>query len=154
MLDIAMPHEGVYTETGGASRFCRRYGFLDKPLRIRFRMLDSTLALLPGNADQDIAVNQDAFNQLDLKVGRVFIAENEINFLAFPKLPVSMVIFGAGYGFEMLAQAKWLNQCAIHYWGDIDTHGFAILDQLRAYFPHAESFLMDRKTLKAHEQHG
>ena len=154
MLDIALPHEGVYTETFGASQFCRRYGFLDKPLRIRFRMLDSTLALLPGNADQDIAVNQDAFNQLDLKVGRVFIAENEINFLAFPKLPVSMVIFGAGYGFEMLAQAKWLNQCAIHYWGDIDTHGFAILDQLRAYFPHAESFLMDRKTLKAHEQHG
>jgi hypothetical protein len=63
-----------------------------------------------------------------------------------------MVIFGAGYGFEMLAQAKWLSRCAIHYWGDIDTHGFAILDQLRACLPHAESFLMDRETLMAHRQ--
>lgn len=36
--------------------------------------------------------------------------------------------------------------------GDIDTHGFVILDQLRAYLPHARSFLMDRKTLLAHER--
>ena len=37
--------------------------------------------------------------------------------------------------------------------GDIDTHGFAILDQLRGYFPHAASFLMDRETLLAHRLH-
>ncbi len=82
----------------------------------------------------------------------MFITENEINFLAFPKLPGSMVIFGAGYGWEGLAQAGWLQRCSIYYWGDIDTHGFAILDQLRAYFPRAESFLMDRETLMAHER--
>ena len=139
------------TGAGGMSQFCRRYGFMDKPLRIRFRILDPELALLPTCTDQDIAVNQDAFNRLDLKVRRVFITENETNFLAFPDLPGSIVIFGAGYGFEMLAQAAWLRRCAIHYWGDIDTHGFAILDQLRAYFPHAESLLMDLKTLMAHE---
>ena len=33
--------------------------------------------------------------------------------------------------------------------GDIDTHGFAILDTLRARFDHVESFLMDRDTLMA-----
>ena len=33
---------------------------------------------------------------------------------------------------------------------DIDTHGFAILDPLRANFPQAQSFLMDRDTLPAH----
>lgn len=37
------------------------------------------------------------------------------------------------------------------YWGDIDTHGFAILDRLRQSFPHTESLLMDRTTLLAHE---
>ncbi|BBA35651.1 putative uncharacterized protein [Methylocaldum marinum] len=41
-------------------------------------------------------------------------------------------------------------RCAVHYWGDIDTHDVAILDQLRAHLPDAESFLMDRETLMAH----
>jgi hypothetical protein len=51
----------------------------------------------------------------------------------------------------MLGNARWLTRCTIHYWGDIDTHGFAILDQLRTRFNHVESFLMDRQTLMAHE---
>jgi hypothetical protein len=61
-----------------------------------------------------------------------------------------MVVFGSGYGFEMLANAPWLHQCEVHYWGDIDTHGFAILDQLRTRLPGAHSLLMDRETLMAH----
>jgi hypothetical protein len=60
-------------------------------------------------------------------------------------------VFGAGYGWDALAKAEWLRQCKLHYWGDIDTHGFAILDQLRSRFGHVESFLMDRPTLLAHE---
>jgi hypothetical protein len=39
------------------------------------------------------------------------------------------------------------------YWGDIDTHGFAILDHLRAMFPQTKSLLMDRATLLAHRFH-
>ena len=62
-----------------------------------------------------------------------------------------MVIFGAGYGFESLDRARWLGELRLHYWGDIDTHGFAILDALRARFGHVESFLMDRSTLLAFE---
>ncbi len=64
-----------------------------------------------------------------------------------------MVIFGAGYGFDVLAEANWLCSCRIHYWGDIDTHGFAILDQLRNFLPKADSFLMNRKTFLAHQVH-
>jgi len=61
------------------------------------------------------------------------------------------VIFGAGYGFERLDRARWLGELRLCYWGDIDTHGFAILDALRARFDHVESFLMDRSTLLAFE---
>jgi hypothetical protein len=61
------------------------------------------------------------------------------------------VIFGAGYGWDALAKAAWLAQCRMHYWGDIDTHGFAILDQLRSHYAHVASFLMDRATLMAHQ---
>lgn len=155
LLDLALPEAAIDAEAGGsssASRFCRRYGFLDKPLRIRFRVLDHALALLPLGADheQDITLSADAFARLELPVEQVFVTENEVNFLAFPERPGSIVIFGAGYGFDTLAQAGWLRNRSIHYWGDIDTHGFAILDQLRAHFPQARSFLMDRETLMSH----
>ena len=153
LLDLALPVEAIDPSATGVSQFCRRYGFQDKPLRIRFRLLDARLALLPTTADQDISVTQAAFAQLDLPVSRVFITENEVNFLAFPQLPGSLVIFGAGYGFEALGDARWLQQRSIHYWGDIDTHGFAILDQLRAQLPHAQSFLMNIETLMAHAAH-
>lgn len=150
LLELSLPPDAIDADAVGLGQFCRRYGFRDKPTRIRFRILDPELALLPGTTDQDITLDDDTFALLDAKVDRVFITENEINFLAFPNLPRSMVVFGAGYGFDRLAQASWLHRCAIHYWGDIDTHGFAILDQLRTYLPHAESFLMDRETLMTH----
>ena len=68
-------------------------------------------------------------------------------------MPDSMVIFGAGYGFEALKNATWLARCRIYYWGDIDTHGFAILDQLRGHFPQVVSMLMDRAIFIAHTEH-
>jgi len=153
LFDLALPPERIDpTDAGasGAAGFCRRYGFRDKPLRVRFRILDPELALLPVDADQDIALTEGAFAGLDLAIETVFITENEINFLAFPPVSRSMVIFGAGYGFENLATAHWLHERKIHYWGDIDTHGFAILNQLRRFFPEAVSLLMDKETLLTH----
>lgn len=151
LLDIILSPEAIDSTASGVSHFARRYGFRDKPLRIRFRVLDPQHALLPGNQMQDITLDATSFARLDCNISRVFITENEINFLAFPPIKDSLVIFGSGYGFEMLRKAAWLSRCHIHYWGDIDTHGFAILDQLRCQFDHVESFLMDRNTLLAFE---
>ena len=151
-FDLVLPEEAIDATHTGAFGFCRRYGFLDKPARVRFRMLDPTVRLLPMASDQDITLAQAAFSSLAPPVTTVFITENEINFLAFPNVRDSMVIFGAGYGFANLVAAHWLQEKNIHYWGDIDTHGFAILNQLRGIFPHTVSFLMDRETLLAHRQ--
>ena len=82
---------------------------------------------------------------------KIFITENEINFQAFPEVPEAMVIFGAGYGFENMASVEWMRDRVIHYWGDIDTHGMAILNQLRRFFPQAASLLMDHETLMEHQ---
>ena len=135
----------------GLSGFARRYGFRDRPQRIRLRSLDPAHALLPRAGNADIALDAESFTDLSPGVSRVFITENEINYLAFPQVPHSLLIFGAGYGFEVLAQAAWLAHCQVFYWGDIDTHGFAILDQLRSFIPHSRSLLMDRATLLAFE---
>jgi len=96
-------------------------------------------------------VTTGEFARLALPARRIFITENEVNFLAFPDAQGSMVVFGAGYGFDHLAQARWLDDKEIVYWGDIDTHGFAILDQLRGRFPFARSLLMDRDTMLQHK---
>lgn len=154
MLEAALAPEAVDTRASGTAQFARRFGFLDKPVRIRFRLLDPALPSLPGcEGLSDITLDAASFAALALPVERVFITENETNFLAFPEVARAIVVFGAGYGWEALARATWLHRCRLHYWGDIDTHGFAILDQLRVYFPHAASFLMDRETLLAHRSH-
>ena len=151
LLDLALPAEAVDVNVNGVTRFAHRYGFRDKPARVRLRFLDPRHAAWAPGADQDYTLLQENFARLDPAASRVFITENEVNFLAFPPAADSLVIFGAGYGFDALVQAAWLARRSLHYWGDIDTHGFAILDQLRAHFPHAKSFLMDRNTLLAHQ---
>lgn len=150
LLDLVLPADAVDAQHGGVAGFARRYGFCDKPLRLRFRSLDPALAVIPGHAGADLTVDAATFAALAPPVSRVFITENEVNYLTFPATPGGIVLFGAGYGWETLADAAWLHRVPVHYWGDIDTHGFAILDQLRTRYPHVESFLMDDATLLAH----
>jgi hypothetical protein len=151
LLDLVLPADAIDAAASGAAQFARRYGFRDKPLRVRFRWLGRQQPEWVGGGDGDYTVTQGDFAKLAPPVERVFVTENEINFLAFPPAASGLVVFGSGYGFEALAQAHWLARTALHYWGDIDTHGFAILDQLRAHHPHATSFLMDRETLLTHQ---
>jgi len=132
--------------------FAARYGFRDKPARVRVRVLDSTTSRLPaGISDVELRTDELAAHPFD--VDRVFVVENEVTCLAFPAVPRSLLIFGGGYAVSRVAGLRWLDAVPLYYWGDIDTHGFRILDLLRAGFPHTRSLLMDRATLLAHEAH-
>ena len=150
LLDLALPADQVDATKTGVAQFAARYGFREKPQRIRLRVLDPAMRVLAGTECPDLTLDADSFSRLAIAPERVLITENETNFLALPQLPGAIAIFGAGYGWEALAKARWLEHCALHYWGDIDTHGFAILDQLRAHFGQVQSLLMDRATLDAH----
>jgi hypothetical protein len=141
LLDVVLP------PAPDSRNFEQRYGLALKPPQIRFRILDPRLAI---SGLTDLAVIPREFAALTLPAAHVFITENEINGLAFPALPECIVIFGLGYGLERLAESLWLADRALHYWGDIDTHGFRILDRLRAIFPSVRSLLMDRETLLRH----
>lgn len=148
MLDILLPPDAIDQSvtslcgTGFERRFGLRY---DEPL-IRLRLLDPALTdAFSGLSDLSLPLSQ--FLSMRPPCTRVFITENKINGLSFPAVPDALVIFGLGYGIQALKDAEWLRQKAIFYWGDIDTHGFAILSQLRGYFPQTRSLLMDRQTL-------
>ncbi len=151
LLDLVLPADSVDAAQTGVSRFAARYGFRHKPVRVRLRILDPAMQAVPGTSCPDITLDAGSFGRLALDVRQVLVTENETNFLALPNLPRAIAIFGAGYGWDALAEAAWLKRCAMYYWGDIDTHGFAILDQLRGHFGHVASILMDRATLEAHE---
>ncbi|MDD2884045.1 MAG: DUF3322 domain-containing protein [Dechloromonas sp.] len=151
LFDLSLPPSQIDPQASGLAGFNRRYGFRDKPERIRCRFLDPACAPWPAFGQADLTLDSSTFAALHPAVDRVFITENEINFLAFPAVDRSLLIFGAGYGFSALAQATWLHDHSIHYWGDLDSHGFAILDNLRSHFPQVQSLLMDSATLFAHE---
>lgn len=147
LLDEVMPPETILAGASGTRQFESRFGLSAKPPLIRFRLLDSD-DYIGGLSDLSIPVAH--FAALETRVERVFVTENEVNALAFPPVRAGMVVFGGGYGIDRLAQAGWLGSKEVLYWGDIDTHGFAILDRFRSHVPHARSILMDRATLDAH----
>lgn len=147
------PSTGTGTATGmgtATGDFTRRFGFRATPPTIRIRSLDPTLVLVPRIGDRPVTLTVDDAAALT-GIARVFITENYVNFLAFPAARGSAVVFGEGFDVGKVASLPWIAGVPVHYWGDIDTHGFAILDLLRAAVPHTASMLMDHATLHAHE---
>jgi len=124
--------------------FEKKYGLKYDLPTIRFRILDSNQYIC-GLDDLSLPLN--LFQTLDLACKNVYITENKINGLSFPQRKDSMVIFGLGYGIESLKDVVWLRDKNIYYWGDIDTHGFAMLSQVRGYFPCTESILMNEESV-------
>ncbi len=147
LLDRTLPEDAVNRAATGVKGFNRRYGLKDEPALIRFRLLDPQQSI---RGMSDLSVPADQFAGLELPASTVFITENKINGLAFPQIADALVIFGLGYGVDRLKECGWLRNKKIVYWGDIDTHGFRILNQLRKAFPRASSLLMDKHTLMEH----
>jgi hypothetical protein len=151
MLDSLLPKEAVSQEAR-TSEFEARYGFRREPVLIRFRP-NLECKTFPSSIS-DISIPSDEFAALDLmleKNFRVLVVENHINFLSIPRAKNFIIIWGSGYGFDSLKTADWLKDGIIYYWGDIDTHGFAILNQFRTLFPEAKSILMEKEILMSHK---
>jgi len=126
-------------------------GLKPPPQLIRIRILDPKLRSRIGGLC-DISVPCEEAANLVINPSRVFIVENLQTGLAFQDLPGSVVIMGLGYGVDVLGKFSWLHDKRCIYWGDIDTHGFAILNRARKYIPVLESILMDEATFLSHRQ--
>jgi hypothetical protein len=92
----------------------------------------------------------DELAQLTVDPRVAVIVENEISYLSIDVPDDGVVMWGKSFEVDNVGRLRWLAEADILYWGDIDTHGFAILDRLRAWLPRARSVLMDRETLLAH----
>ena len=80
------------------------------------------------------------------------VVENEVTFLSLDPPQDGVLLWGKGFEVDRVGALRWLGDVPVWFWGDRDTHGLAILDQLRAGLPQAQSFLMDRATLLDHRQ--
>lgn len=125
------------------------FGLKSPPKLMRMRLLDPALrSELHGIGDFALPVEQAA--RLDLPISTVVIVENLQTGLSLADLASGLAILGLGYGVEQLGAFPWLRSARCLYWGDLDTHGLAILDRARSYVPNLESVLMDERTLLDH----
>jgi hypothetical protein len=133
----------------GDRDFFRRCGLRPPPQLIRMRVLDPELRSRFGGLG-DISAPWEEVASIGIQPTHAFIVENLQTGLAFDDLAGTVVIMRLGYAIDALGQIPWLHKARCIYWGDIDTHGFAILNRARAYLPSLETVLMDESTLMSH----
>jgi hypothetical protein len=130
-----------------ATGFLAGLGLSSKPSLVRLRPAPS-LGFPPELTE--LAVRSGELAQLAVEPKVAFVIENETSYLCVDVPEDGVVIWGKGFDVDSVGRLRWLSAADVVYWGDIDTHGFVILDRLRAWLPLARSVLMDRGTLLAH----
>lgn len=152
-----LPVHGVDTKWVGAHRalvhrlHCAASGRADlglatKPDLLRVRFLDTSLAPA-GLTDVSAPLNELA--ALRIHPHTVLVIENLETVLALPPFGDTVAVHGSGYAVARLRHLPWVQAASIVYWGDLDTHGFAILNRLRSHGMPVRSVLMDTATLNA-----
>jgi len=150
MLDFLLTTDHI--RNAEQKRLAERY-FLkhDEPL-IRIRLLDENILFYQNI--HDVSIRLSDFEATDWNCTNVVITENKMNFLSLPDLPAGIALWsGGGFKISYLRNADWLKNKRVYYWGDIDEHGFQILHQLRSYFPHTQSIMMDQPTYDQFKQY-
>ena len=147
LLLRALPPDRVDV-TAPAADLARRFGLRSKPDSVRFRSFD------PADGPySELAVRVEELARFPFAARSVVVVENEVSYLAFPRVRGVAVVLGDGYAVSRLAALRWLADRDVVYWGDLDTHGFRALSRLRRFVPTARSMLMDEATLLAHRPH-
>ncbi|NDV46332.1 DUF3322 and DUF2220 domain-containing protein [Paludibacter sp. 221] len=142
LLDILISGYIDKNETNFEKRFNLKYA----ESTVRFRILDKNISSHYFSEINDLNIPICQFEKLYLPIKKVFVAENKMNIFTFPLIEKSLIIFGCGFGVEILKNVEWLKHTELYYWGDIDAQGFEILSQFRGYFPNVKSILMDKLT--------
>lgn len=140
---------GMLGVPSGAKHFLRALGLAEKPATVRLRF-DPAVFGLPAGITEAMFLAEE-LQMWNLTPRTALIIENEISYLSVPIPEGSVVLWGKGFDVEESASLSWLAGAPVSYWGDVDTHGFAILNRVRAHLPQVRSVLMDCETLLAHQ---
>jgi len=149
VMDASFPAEHI---DHNFRSFARRYQLPTQEPFVECYFNDSSLKKY-FHGFTSVAFPADQLARLPLPGNRVVIVENRTSVQQLLQLPLpgTVIIFGCGFGVALLKNVTWLDKVELYYWGDVDTHGLAILSQVRGYFPHVQPILMDSKTLEEHQ---
>lgn len=140
-------HRSVVTDLCAIVAPHHDLGVVDSDPLARIRVLDASLA--PGSP-LDFAAPIAQLAGLSLMPRIIFVFENKESVLAMPPWTGAVVLHGSGYTVAQLMELPWVQRSQVIYWGDLDSHGFAILHRARCHHPSVTSVLMDEATLLAH----
>ncbi len=132
-----------------ATGFLLGLGLRAKPDLVRVRPAGDLGLPAPVS---ELALRAEELARIPVRPRIAVVVENEISYLSVDVPVDGIVIWGKGFEVDRVGRLPWLAGADVVYWGDVDTHGFAILDRLRAWLPHTRSVLMDRETLLAHRE--
>lgn len=143
----------VLPESVATDDFLALCGLTLPPTRGRIRLLCPVLQRQCAGL-QDFEAPWRELASLPIAPHSVIIVENLITGLALTPRQGVAAIMGCGYDVRSLGDLPWLRAPGVRvlYWGDIDTHGLAILNRVRHQLPRARSIMMDEPTLLAHRQ--
>lgn len=141
MLDMLLPAHWI---NPNETEFALRYGVKKVNIYTQIRILDDHLKPMLGYDEVGLILDDAAW--LKWVPENVFIIENQICYLTFPKVKNSVAIFGEGFKSRMTRHIPWLDKTNIYCWFDLDSAGFEMLDLIRQHYSNAKSFLMDRTT--------
>lgn len=141
---------GMLGVPAGAGAFTEALGFAMRPATVRLRF-DPRVFGFPSGFSEGV-FRLDELDSAASSATQALIIENEATYLAVPIPDGGVVLWGKGYDVTNPASLRWLREVPVTYWGDIDTHGFAILNRVRARLPQARSVLMDLTTLHEHRE--
>lgn len=141
ILDLLLPDDWINI---ASNDFSERYFLRKVSVYTQIRILDEGLKPHLGYDECSLTLEDAAW--IKWVPENVYIIENQICFLTFPKVKNSVAIFGEGFKSRLSKDIPWLNQTNLYCWFDLDTAGFEMLNMIREHYPKAISFLMDEKT--------
>lgn len=141
LLDILLPTASINLS---ANEFSERYYLKKIDVYTQIRILDEGLKPHVGYNECSLKLEDAAF--INWVPDNVFIIENKVCFLTFPKVKNSVAIFGEGFKSRLTQHIPWLSITKLYCSFDLDNSGFEMLNMIRNYYPDAISFLMDEQT--------
>ena len=132
-------------ENGSAADFLEHAGLLRLP---QFVLVKNAAAWVGEEAAEEVVkLPVETLAKKAPESPVVLIIENEQTALSldFRDVPIFLAL---GYGVTLLESLPWMKEKRILYFGDLDTHGLAILAECRRLFPQTESVLMDLPTFE------
>lgn len=148
LLDVVLPPERIDWEQ---QLFSRRYRLPQTQALVECYWNDpKIIKFFMGGSGLQVPTEQFMITALPFE--RVIIVENRASMqqILSQPLPDTLVIFGSGWRVNILREGTWLQERVVYYWGDLDTHGLAILSSVRGFLPNVIPLMMDEATLDTH----